>query len=123
MKNEKLIEGIKNVLESMNDTNLVRINNAYAYEKGGREIHKNDEDFFQTHYGKDLTGLIRAVTNGRYSEAHDWLIVDNYGDLLSFDNTWGYLHDTDVLAEFVSENFNEFSDLFDFDENSFDEEE
>jgi len=125
MNNERFIDKIKDELDSMNDTDLVRINNAYAREMGGTEIHQNNEDFFKTHYGNNLTELISLVKNNYYRINQDWVIVDMYGDLETFDsfNIRRYASDTSDLAVFVSENFNEFSDLFDFDENSFDEEE
>lgn len=124
MNIERLVEEITEALHTMYSGGLVRINNAHAEIYGGRKIFKNDEYFLTDHYSNNAPELARAICFGQYKTTDNWVIIDNSGNLQSWNDVYPENLDAPLFAisSFVALNFSEFYDLFDFDENSFDEE-
>lgn len=108
MKNRK--DAIKYALESMSDTDLVRVWNAYndTVYYGSREgrIYNTENDIddelsFETPYR-----ILNMMYCGDFNPRHTWFTFDGADNLVSFE----YLDDTnspidlDELAEYCDEN-------------------
>jgi hypothetical protein len=118
MNNERFIDKIKDELGYKASSDLVRINNAYADRYFGNKIFENNDQFLTEHYNERAAELARAITYGKYRYVHKWVYFDAYNNLISLE----YVSATDLcaspekIAQFVADRFQEFEDLFNFDE-------
>ena len=76
----------KDRLKELSDNKLLYIWNEYCYENRMTDdlIHENDEDFFNTFFGSDLMELARAVSFGEYNFRDEYVYINVYGNLYSF---------------------------------------
>ena len=116
MKN-KFVEAIKDAIEQMDSRGLFELNNRYCESADYLDnfICENDDSFFQLF--SDVEHFAKVVS-GNYYYYHRYVIFNGYGNLESFDRvTIGDLVDYPAtMAEYIAENWHEFSDLFDIEE-------
>lgn len=118
---KQTIEQIINLINEMDDSDLVQLNNEYCQSAHyfDSEIFENDEDFFQTFFENDTLRAIQATQFGDYRYHDNWVRFDGYGNLESFN----YMSQeqlcelVQVIAEYICENPSEFTQ---FDEIDFD---
>lgn len=117
------METIKNqiieLINNMDQNDLVELNNLYCQSANiyDSEVFSNDEEFFSMFYPNAGDGLkvAQAVFYGDYNYSHDWVSFNGYGNLQSY----GYFTTDDlcehvsVIAEYIEENADDFSDLID----------
>lgn len=119
--NANRIKQIVDAINNMTESELINLNNTYCQCCNiDSEVYGNDEDFFATFFPNAGDGLkvAQAVHFGNYNYSHDWVRFNGYGNLESI-ATFGLddlCESVQVIAEYVSENESEFSDLFDFTE-------
>lgn len=110
MKTSKILKAIN----EMTQDELIELNNRYCQSISSEdEVYSNDEEFFDIFFSNAHEAL-RAAHFGDYNWSHNYVKFNGYGNLESFD----YFEVSDlcelpeVMAEYISENFNEFEDLF-----------
>ena len=112
---------VKNIIEQINsmDTNeLIDLNNTYCNSANisDSEIYENGEEFFNMFFEGDVMRAIQATHYGDYNYSHDWVRFNGYGNLDSIQ----YMSPDDLcecvetMAEYISENENDFTHLFEF---------
>lgn len=117
---QQTIQQVISLIHGMDRDELIQLNNEYcqsinAYDD---EVRFNDDDFLNTFFDKDLTGLARAICYGDYRYSDDLVRFNGYGNLESFN----YFQAEDLcelvptIAEYIIENPADFSqfDLIDF---------
>jgi len=110
-----------NIINSMNDAELITLNNEYCIEIGDTdsEIWTNDEEFLAIFFEGNLDGLARAIHYGEYNYREDYVKFNGYGNLETFDyfskNDLCELVDT--IAEYICENRINFSQFDEIDFN------
>jgi len=115
MKNENLLKLIVEEIQTMNEANLIELNNIYCESINAMDniIYSNDEEFFEL---LDWSGLrvAQSVFYGDYNYSHDWVTFDGYGNLKTYHYfTYDELVELPMtMAEYISENYNEFEHLF-----------
>jgi hypothetical protein len=79
----------KDRLKELRDSDLIYIWNEYCYENRQSYdlIYPNDADFFETHFTNDLMELARAISFGEYNYRDEYVYINVYGNLFSF-NMW-----------------------------------
>lgn len=106
---------ILNAINSMNENELVELNNRYCdvMNYSDDTVFSNDEDFFNM-FGWDGLTVAQKTFYGDYNYSHDWVTFDGYGNFKSY-----FCFTTDELcelpetmAEYIAEQFGEFEDLF-----------
>jgi len=118
---QQTIQQVISLIHGMDRDELIQLNNEYcqsinAYDD---EVRFNDDDFLNTFFDKDLTGLARAICYGDYRYSDDLVRFNGYGNLESFN----YFQAEDLcelvptIAEYIIENPADFSQ---FDEIDFD---
>jgi hypothetical protein len=110
MKTSKILKAIK----EMNKSELIELNNLYSQIIGSNdEVYYNDEEFFKIFFQNGLE-VARSIFYGEYNYGHEYVKFNGYGNLESFD----YFDIDDLcelpyeMAEYISENFNDFKHLF-----------
>lgn len=92
----KLIDQIR----ELDDYNLIELHNAYCEaSQSDDQIHRNDEEFFETYFTKAIDA-IRAAHFGVYEYHHDFVQFNGYANLESFDYPSQKV-DFDELTEWV----------------------
>ena len=116
----QLLNAINKADENFNSNQLLELNNAYceAINNMDNQIFSNDEDFFEMFFPNAGDGLrvAQAVHYGDYKYSHDYVMFNGYGNLQSYDyiSAKELCELPETMAEYIAENFNEFSylDLF-----------
>lgn len=115
------MKAIKEQIENMTEGQLIELNNRYCQEFGyhDNEIYDNDEEFFNMFYEGKPMEVARACFYGDYNFSHAYVTFNGYRNLETFDTmTVDRLVDSlETMAEQIDERFEEFSDLFNDDEN------
>lgn len=101
----KSFDSVVTYLESLNDSELVTIHNTYCSDNNDSddEIYCNDEDFFNTYFGSDVMGAIRAVSYGDFNYSHDYVKFDGYGNLETTNDPSEWI-DKSEIANYILEN-------------------
>jgi hypothetical protein len=113
----QLLNAINKADENFNYNQLLELNNAYceAINNMDNQIFSNDEDFFEMFFPNAGDGLrvAQAVFYGDYKYSHDYVMFDGYGNLQSYDyiSAKELCELPEVMAEYIAENFNEFTHL------------
>lgn len=115
-------EQVIDVINSMDDAELITLNNEYCQEIGDAdsEIWGNDEDFLCTFFGNNPDALARAIFYGDYNYSHDYVKFNGYGNL----ETMNYFEVSDLvelvptIAEYICENPRNFSQFDEIDFNN-----
>lgn len=116
----KNINQIIDLLNSLDTNELIQVNNSFAIENNyDSEVYINDEEFFELYFPKGIDA-VRAAFYGDYNYSHDYVRINGYGNLESFD----YFKVSDLcdtvenIAEHIAENeeLYDFLDLSDIDE-------
>lgn len=96
---QQTIEQLISLINQMDRDELIQLNNEYAQSINAfdDEVRFNDDDFLNTFFDKDLSGLARAICYGDYRYSDELVRFNGYGNLESF-NYFG----ADDLCEFVS---------------------
>lgn len=117
--NNKLTSIIEQI-NNMTASELIDLNNTYCQSANysDSEIFSNDDDFFTTFFGNDVLRAVQATQFGDYNYSHDYVTFNGYGNLDSFDRmTADNLCElVPTMAEYILENEDDFSHLFDFSE-------
>ena len=102
-------------INDMNEAQLIELNNTYcdSCNMPDNLIYSNDEEFFEM---LDWSGLrvAQATFYGDYNYSHDWVTFNGYGNFQSYHYfTTDQLVDlVSTIAEYITENYNDFSHLF-----------
>ena len=116
MNTELTVSEIIMAINNMDDHELVQLNNEYCYSINApdSEIFGNDEDFFETFFSGSPMRLAQAICYGDYHYYHMFVRFNGYGNLETFNNmTTDQLCElVPTMAEYISENFNDFYQLF-----------
>jgi hypothetical protein len=113
----QLLNAINKADENFNSNQLLELNNAYceAINNMDNQIFSNDEDFFEMFFPNAGDGLrvAQAVHYGDYKYSHDYVMFNGYGNLQSYDyiSAKELCELPETMAEYIAENFNEFSHL------------
>lgn len=111
MKTNEILDSIN----SMNENELVELNNRYCQEINDydNEVYCNDEDFFNM-LGWDGLRVAQSICYGDYNYSHNWVTFDGYGNLQSYYhfNIDKLVEYPETMAEYIAENFEQFEDLF-----------
>lgn len=108
------IDKIKKALSEMEANAKIGMWNEYCSEQGNEdEIFDNDEDFFANYLPEPFNAVQRAIY-GDYNPMHDFVVFDGYGNLKSLDDYQldKYIDD-DALAQYISENEDNFDYFLD----------
>ena len=113
-------------IESMNESNLVQLNNLYCSENSIEgEILVNDEEFFNTFFPNAYEALQRCYF-GKYNWNDNYCKINGYGNVESFGTIYAtdLVENVETIAEWCYEKQNlcEYLDL-DFSECEEEEEE
>lgn len=122
MKQNEIIEVIIDQINSMNEQELLNLNNAYCDSCNCMDnyIHNNDEEFFDM-LGWSGLRVAQATFYGDYNYSHAYLTFDGYGNFQSYDHlTTDNLADlVETIAEYIAENTEDFQFLFNINLESF----
>jgi hypothetical protein len=109
---------IINAINEMTPGELIDLNNTYCQSAhySDSEIYSNDEDFFETYFANETLKAVRATQYGDYRYSDDYVIFNGYGNLDSFNymNTDKLCELVGTMAEYIEENEQDFTHLFDF---------
>lgn len=107
-----------NIINSMNDAELITLNNEYCIEIGDAdsEVWTNDEEFLSTFFSNNLDGLARAIHYGEYNYREDYVMFNGYGNLETFDyfGVYDLPELVGTIAEYICEkpiNFSQFDEI------------
>ena len=122
MKNVQTItKEILEIIFEMNENELVQLNNEYCQSANytDDEIFDNDKDFFLTFFENDTIGAVRAVSYGNYNYSHNYVKFNGYGNLESFSyfSTNDLCENVEIMAEYIAENLEDFSQFDNLEEN------
>jgi len=120
MDREELLDNIKSAfIETENLRSIVSDINSYDGYFDDIQWWDNDEDFFETFYGDDILGAVRAVCYGEYSYTDEYVRIDAYGNLETSNSIQSELEDNiDDIVEHIIENWEEFKDTIDITDNT-----
>ena len=113
----QLLNAINKADENFNSNQLLELNNTYceAINNMDNQIFSNDDEFFEMFFPNAGDGLkvAQAVFYGDYNYSHDYVMFNGYGNLQSYDyiSVKELCELPEVMAEYIAENFNEFSHL------------
>jgi hypothetical protein len=112
MTTEQIIEAIK----EMREAELLELNNLYCQSINApdSEIFGNDDEFMEMFFSGSPMRLAQAICYGDYHYYHMFVRFNGYGNLETFNNmTTDQLCElVPTMAEYISENFNDFYQLF-----------
>lgn len=115
MDREELLDNIKSAFVETEDLRSI-VSDINSYDGWFEELQwwDNDEDFFETFYGNDILGAVRAVCYGEYSYTDEYVRIDAYGNLETSNSIQSELEDNiDDIVEHIIENWEEFKDTID----------
>lgn len=101
-------------LEEMDDANLVEVHNTYCrlVNDNDSTIYYNDIEDVQMLVGDcSYNALLRAFY-GDYNPNHEYVKLDGYANLESFDDPTEHISNSDMLYT-IMDNLEEFEHLFD----------
>lgn len=102
-------------INDMNEAQLIELNNSYCESTNSLDgiIYLNEEEFFETLNWPGLR-VAQATFYGDYNYSHDWVTFNGYGNFQSYQYiTTDQLFDlVSTIAEYIIENYNDFSHLF-----------
>ena len=110
----------KQILEAINSANqydLIELNNTYcqSINDSDSQVFENDEEFFSMFFPNAGDGIkvARAIFYGDYNYSHDFVKFNGYGNLESISHfgTDDLCESIETMAEYIAENFEEFSHL------------
>lgn len=114
------IEEIINVINEMDSNDLVQLNNEYCEAINGTDsfIYSNDDDFLEDYFNTK-SDLARAIFYGDFRYMDNWVTFNGYGNLESFQymDTDKICESVSVIAEYILENPQEFTQFDDIDFN------
>ena len=119
---QKATEQVINLINEMDRDELIQLNNEYCQSINAfdDEVRFNDDDFLNTFFDKDLSGLARAITYGDYRYSDELVRFNGYGNLESFNyfGTEDLCELVPTIAEYICENPSEFTQFDEIDFNS-----
>lgn len=113
MKTAELINAITEAINTMDSRELVELNNRYCEIANYPDnvIYENESEFFSLF--KDVEHFAQCVSD-KYEYGHNYVKFDGYGNLESFNRA--SVHELvdlpATMAEYIAENFHDFSDMF-----------
>jgi hypothetical protein len=109
---------ILEIIENMTSSELIDLNNTYCQSANycDSEIYSNDEETLQMFFGNNILWAIQATQYGKYNYHHNWIKFNGYGNLDSFDRmtTEELCEFPETIAEYIVENEQDFTHLFNF---------
>ena len=118
MTNETKISKIVDAINEMTPSELIDLNNTYCQSANyhDSEIFSNDDEFFEMFFGNDVLRAVQATQFGDYNYSHNYVTFNGYGNLDSFSymTTDKLCELVPTMAEYIAENENDFSHLFEF---------
>lgn len=108
------ITALTDIINNMNEAELVQLNNIYCESINDMDsiVYSNDEEFFEL---INFSGLrvAQATFYGDYNYSHNWVTFDGYGNFKSYAifTTDCLIELVSVIAEYISDNQNDFSEF------------
>lgn len=122
---DELIQDLMIEIKEMDSSEIFDLNNRFCDSANYScdQLFMNDDEFFEMFFPKAIDA-VRAVHFGGYNWSHDYVMFDGYGNLQSYSYLdFRNLPDIPLnIAEYISDNFNEFSDLLKTDINNYETE-
>jgi hypothetical protein len=115
------IEQIINLINEMDNSELVQLNNEYCQSAQiyDSEIFENDDDFFETFFGNQTLKAIQATQYGDYRYHDNWVTFNGYANLDSFNAVIDNLCELiPTMAEYIVYNYADFSQFDEIDFNN-----
>lgn len=116
MKTAEFINAITEAINVMDSSELVQLNNRYCEVANYLDnvIYDNESEFFSLF--RDVEHFAQCVSD-KYEYGHNYVTFDGYGNLESFNRmSVNELVDLPTtMAEYIAENWEDFSDLFTLD--------
>lgn len=113
MNKEELLNDIKQAfIENEDLRSIVMDINSYDGYFDDMQWWDNDEEFFETFYGDDIMGAVRAVCYGEYNYTDEYVKINAYGNL----ETTNYIQDelegyVDDIVEHIIDNWSELNNI------------
>lgn len=113
MNKEELLDNIKQAfIENEDLRSIVMDINSYDGYFDDMQWWDNDEEFFETFYGDDIMGAVRAVCYGEYNYTDEYVKINAYGNL----ETTNYIQDelegyVDDIVEHIIDNWSELNNI------------
>lgn len=108
-------EQILNLILEMDSEQILQLNNLFCEHANYHDdyIYLNDEDFFET-WGASGYEVARSTFYGDYNFSHDYVKFNGYGNLesMSYLDKDSFPDSAENIAEYISENFEDFEDFF-----------
>jgi len=97
-------------LQSLTANGLMQIHNEYCQSVNNcdNEIYHNEEYFFNYFFSSNPMELAKAISFGDYRYHDEFVKLDAYGNLESFDTIMNHI-DIDAIAEDIIKNSNSYS--------------
>jgi hypothetical protein len=92
-------EYIAEALSNLGDAEIVAVYNEYAEANNYERIYRNDEYFWEEYVGS-ISELAQRIGHQFYNYNHTWVMIDNEGDFVSFNDPWQEI-DIDDVAKWV----------------------
>ena len=104
---------IREFLDTLNDSELVQIQNLYCDSAGypDDQIYALDDEFFEL-CGFSGMKVAQAIFYGDFNYSHDWVSFDGYGNFKTA-NSPSQLMDFEGITEWIAENPSDFEGCFD----------
>ena len=122
---DELIQDLMIEIKEMDSSEIFDLNNRFCDSANYScdQLFMNDDEFFEIFFSKSIDA-VRAVHFGDYNWSHDYVMFDGYGNLQSYSYLdYNNLPDMPLnIAEYISDNFHEFSDLLKTDINDYETE-
>lgn len=122
---DELIQDLMIEIKEMDSSEIFDLNNRFcdSAKYSCDELFINDDEFFEMFFPKAIDA-VRAVHFGDYNLSHDFVMFDGYGNLQSYSYLdFNNLPDMPLnIAEYIADNFHEFSDLLKTDINDYETE-
>jgi hypothetical protein len=122
---DELIQDLMIEIKEMDSSEIFDLNNRFCDSANYScdQLFMNDDEFFEIFFSKSIDA-VRAVHFGDYNWSHDFVMFDGYGNLQSYSYLdYNNLPDMPLnIAEYIVDNFNEFSDLLKTDINEYETE-
>lgn len=113
---ENLRKSVVDQLNGMDGVNLVEVHNTYCnlVNDYDNTIYYNDKDNITMLVGDCPYNALQRAFYGDYNPDHDYVKLDGYANLESFDDPTEHVCNSDMV-DTILENLEEFEDLLDLD--------
>lgn len=118
----------KEMIDDLDNDEKLDLYNQYCEYNNDPDsiIYPNDDEFLETMFGDNVSGLARAISYGDYKYTDKYVKFNGYGNLQTYYDSYDAVKDNfiyDDLIDFIAEDKNiDFNDLYiEYIENTLDE--